>query len=279
MSFEVALKPVESLLIRTDLVALGTFRCDASHPLYANSGPCSHHTFVFPRTTTHIRHEDGTSFVGSPNSVSLYNQHQRYTRRRIDDRDASDWVVLSDDVLFEMIAEFDPRVAERPSRPFLHAFTRIDARTYLDQRRLFTAIARGMIDRLSIEEQALRLFSRVLASAYAPKAPRSADRGRVDAVKALIAAAPERTVSLRQLSRAVELSPYHLCRLFRRTEGMSLTEYRHSLRLRLALDRLSERPADLSALAFELGYSSHSHFTSVFRRYFGVTPSAARACL
>jgi AraC-like DNA-binding protein len=34
--------------------------------------------------------------------------------------------------------------------------------------------------------------------------------------------------------------------------------------------------SDLTALAFDLGFSSHSHFSAAFRRAFGCTPSAFR---
>jgi AraC-like DNA-binding protein len=33
---------------------------------------------------------------------------------------------------------------------------------------------------------------------------------------------------------------------------------------------------DLTALALDLGFSSHSHFTAAFRRAFGQSPSTAR---
>jgi len=59
--------------------------------------------------------------------------------------------------------------------------------------------------------------------------------------------------------------------------GQSITAYRHSLRMRLALDRLRDRGTDLTDLAYDLGYSSHSHFSAVFRRMFGTTPSRFRA--
>jgi AraC-like DNA-binding protein len=73
------------------------------------------------------------------------------------------------------------------------------------------------------------------------------------------------------------LPPFRLCRLFRLRAGMTITRYRHSLRLHLALDRLRHRRLDLTALALDLGFSSHSHFTFVFRRHFGITPSQFRA--
>jgi AraC-like DNA-binding protein len=49
------------------------------------------------------------------------------------------------------------------------------------------------------------------------------------------------------------------------------------MRLRLSLERLRDPRANLSAIAYDLGYSSHSHFTMAFRRAFGTTPSEFRA--
>jgi AraC-like DNA-binding protein len=48
------------------------------------------------------------------------------------------------------------------------------------------------------------------------------------------------------------------------------------LRLRASLERLAAGAVDLTALALELGFSSHSHFTDSFRKEFGCTPSAIR---
>jgi hypothetical protein len=44
----------------------------------------------------------------------------------------------------------------------------------------------------------------------------------------------------------------------------------------LALERLMDGEPNLSALACDLGFTSHSHLTSVFRRTFGTTPSGFR---
>jgi AraC-like DNA-binding protein len=48
------------------------------------------------------------------------------------------------------------------------------------------------------------------------------------------------------------------------------------LRLRASLERVAEQRADLTSIALDLGFSSHSHFTDVFRREFGKTPSEFR---
>lgn len=273
----IELKPVETLVFHSNIVALGKFRCPSDHPIFNNSGPCSNHVFGFPRTSTIIRHAEGATFVGGPNSVSIYNQNQHYSRLKIDSVDATDWVVVSDDVLMDAIGAFDPAVVERPARPFVHTNAPVDAETYLEQRRLFEDTERGDIDSLAVEETALRILKRVLSSAYGNAAPSRVQIHRAEAVKSIIAAAPEKNISLRALARAVESSPFHLCHGFRRSAGMSITAYRHSIRLRRSLDRLRDRNADLTAVALDQGYSSHSHFTLAFRRHFGITPSQYRA--
>src|SRR5436190_10411395 len=141
---QVNLKPVETLVFRCDIVAIGKFRCPSTHPLYRDSGPCSHHTFVFPRTATTIRHERGEWFVGSPNTASFYNQHQRYTRSQVSNIDASDWFVIADDVLLDILRP------PRQDRPFAHTHVPVDASLYLAQRRLFENVA--CLEPFEIEE-------------------------------------------------------------------------------------------------------------------------------
>lgn len=88
--------------------------------------------------------------------------------------------------------------------------------------------------------------------------------------------APRMTVTA--LSRHLGYSPWHFCRLFRRISGRTMTTYRERVRLARALRRLREAPdTDLTYLALELGYCSHSHFTSTFRRTLGYTPSSFAA--
>jgi AraC family transcriptional regulator len=255
------LKPVESLLFCSEVVAVGTFRCPSSHPLFPDSGPCSHHTFVFPRTATVIRHSGGKPFIATPNCATLYNQHQEYTRAKISDIDASDWYSVADDVLF---------AATGRDRPFQETHVPIDARTYMEQRRL----QESLHDPLEVEERVLALLGRVIRAKPSNKTT-PIMRDKVEAIKQTIASSPDSHVSLRSLSAMVDSSPFHLCRSFRDVTGMSITSYRHALRLRLALDLL--RDGDLTDIALRLGYVSHSHFTSAFRRQFGMTPSQFRA--
>jgi len=64
--------------------------------------------------------------------------------------------------------------------------------------------------------------------------------------------------------------------LFRQRTGVSIHRYLTRLRLRASLERLADGASDLTTLALDLGFSSHSHFSGAFRAEFGQTPSEVR---
>lgn len=104
----------------------------------------------------------------------------------------------------------------------------------------------------------------------------AADRPCVRRAKALLHDCPEGRLSLSEIASHLEVSPVHLTQSFKRSEGMPLYKYQTLLRLGRALDRLPDRE-DITDLAFELGFSSHSHFTAAFRTGLGMTPSDYRS--
>lgn len=63
-------------------------------------------------------------------------------------------------------------------------------------------------------------------------------------------------------------SPVYLTQVFRQVEGMPLYRFHLRLRLARALDQITQYD-DLSALAPDLGLSSHSHFAAAFRQAYG----------
>src|SRR5262245_32007399 len=215
---ELRTKAVECVVFRSDIVAFGQFRCPAGHPLFRDSGPCTHHTFVFPRTSTVIRHAGASAFVATPNCATLYNEGQEYTREAISGADVSDWFVVAADIVVAALGD--------DRRPFRRAHVPVDAATFLEQRAIFEWA--GGLDAEEIDERVLRLFGRVCRSPLAV-----GRREAVEAVKARIAARPEANQSLRALAKAAGCSPFHLCRAFRRETGQSINEYKHSLRLRI----------------------------------------------
>jgi AraC family transcriptional regulator len=84
-----------------------------------------------------------------------------------------------------------------------------------------------------------------------------------------------RRLLLADIAAAVNASPAYLTDLFSRVEGVSLHQYVTQRRLGRALVELPHT-ADLTTLALDLGFSSHSHFSFVFRRAYGCSPSDFR---
>ena len=73
-------------------------------------------------------------------------------------------------------------------------------------------------------------------------------------------------------------SPAYLTHLFRQVEGIPLHRYLTQLRLARALAELPHAD-DLTTLALDVGFSSHSHFSASFQRAFRITPSEFRRTL
>ncbi len=153
---------------------------------------------------------------------------------------------------------------------------------HLASRVLGSTLRRDASDELGAEELAFRLLGWVrvdlgLAGSYRPRGPHQ--RERVERVRALLAAVPDRRWRLDELARAVSCSPFHLARQFRAVAGTSIWTHLLRLRLALALSRLAEGESDLAGLAAHLGFASQSHFGARFRSVFGCAPGALRDSL
>jgi len=85
-------------------------------------------------------------------------------------------------------------------------------------------------------------------------------------------------VLLNEIAREVGVTPTYLTQQFTRREGVPLYQYFLRLRLTRALAELPHCD-DIIQLAFELGFSSHSHFTKIFRETLGLTPSEYRSTI
>ena len=81
---------------------------------------------------------------------------------------------------------------------------------------------------------------------------------------------------MEDIGAAVGSSRFHLARTFRRVTGSSMHQYLISLRLRAALGLLEAGHRGISEVALAVGFSSHSHFSHVFRSVFGATPGEFR---
>ena len=98
----------------------------------------------------------------------------------------------------------------------------------------------------------------------------------INRAKEIIIANTEEPLSLREIAAQLGTSPIYLTQAFARIEGIPLYRYQLNLRLAKAMVKLPGTES-ITALALDLGFSSHSHFTSAFRAFTKQSPSTFRA--
>lgn len=177
----------------------------------------------------------------------------------------------------EGLARLAPEAMQQEgfARETLFARAVLDPQAILARSLLWRGLGRGEADPLFVEESGVGLLRSALgAVGLSQRVERRSPH--VERVKEAISAAPERKWTLDELARLAGVSPYHLSHLFNREVGTSV--YRYALRSRLAraLEAVLDSSLDLTSIALDAGFASHSHFTARFRAFFGLTPEALR---
>jgi AraC-like DNA-binding protein len=260
-----------SVLLETPLLKLGEFRCPPGDRAWEETnliGDRPH--VVFGRVPVVIEQEGDVPVLAAPTHVMLYNADQAY-RRELRNAAGDDcvFVELSDHALAQLS---DEHVGLFDGERLLASHAPAARETYFLQHLAVRHLRGPEPDSVLAEEAAVA----ATVAALRPVGPRgtAAHRELAEAAKDELSA--DARLSLHELARRLHSSAFHLARVFRAETGFTVHGFRQSLRLRWALERLAEHRNDLTALAFELGFSSHSHFTERFRNEFGVAPSQVR---
>ncbi|SDT23113.1 AraC family transcriptional regulator [Bradyrhizobium canariense] len=86
-------------------------------------------------------------------------------------------------------------------------------------------------------------------------------------------ARPDDASTAEQWARQLRLTPKTVHRLFSRETGLTFGQWRQQARLLFALERLA-RGDRIIDVALDSGYASQSAFTAMFRKHFGMPPTA-----
>ena len=80
-------------------------------------------------------------------------------------------------------------------------------------------------------------------------------------------------LKVEMLAMEVGLSRVQLHRKMKEITGISTGEFIRNIRLKKAADLLSEKKVNVSQVAYMVGFSSHTHFSTVFKKFYGVSPT------
>ena len=269
-------------------MSVSDVRCRESRSACGAEECVDEHSLVFTRCGVFVRHlgprAHGRQLVGEPMQALLFNAGEPFrVSHPADGGDECTSIAFSPQAVLDVVGAFDERAEARPAA-FDLSHVPLTSPMILRYHALRRTLREGN-DPLVGEEETLQLFGAVVAHGHAARgqATRASrlqtQRDRealIERTKEALAARPGDDWSLRRLAQIVSGSPFHLTRLFREHVGVPVHQYLLRRRLAIALERVQQGERDLSTLALALGFSSHSHFATAFRRVYGFPPSVYR---
>jgi AraC family transcriptional regulator len=262
---------VQSLL-KSSTVAIWDTCCKGSCRQHSAEEFTTNTEIIFPYRGVYVRHLGLDQAVAEANQVLFFNAMEGYkVSHPVPGGDASLTLAIDESQLHELA----PPALLKPGSAlaFRSQRLRIDARTQALVALLRHSLRQRIAEPMEAETLAFTLVQRSLGPRTTRTAGSTYGRQRlVDRVKLVLASDLARRWTLAEISARVQGSPVYLTQVFQQVEGMPLYRYQLRLRLARALDLLGQYD-DLTSLALELGFSSHSHFTAAFRQHYGRTPS------
>jgi len=259
-------------LLSTDTATIRDVVC-RGECRHQSAEECAHAThLVFPYRGVYLRHLGRDDAVAEANQVLFFNNGEGYrVSHPLAGGDACLDLVISEPWLRELAPK--EQVCTRDVLAFRRQRLRIDSRAQALVALLRHGLRRKVADRLEAETLALTLVRRAMGERTSHAAGASVGRQKLaDRAKLVLSSDLARRWTLAEIAAEVRVSPVYLTQVFQQVEAMPLYRYQLRLRLARALDLLGEYD-DLTALAIDLGFSSHSHFSAAFRQTYGRAPA------
>ena len=86
----------------------------------------------------------------------------------------------------------------------------------------------------------------------------------------------DRDLSLEEVSRYVDISPYYFSKLFKNETGQTFVEYLTELRIEKAKQLLATASYSIKEICLGVGYSDPNYFSRIFKKVTGQTPTEYR---
>jgi AraC family transcriptional regulator len=233
---------------------------------------------VMPLRGAFVKHIlSGEKFLAEPSQVLFFAAGRAYR--------VSHEVVMHDDSL---VLQFSPDILQQVlvDTTAKENFYAIETNSLLSPRSiaartlLLWRLKHQLAEPIEVEETSLSLISSAFITARGRKNRSEPTRPRrsiqVEAARVALLQDPEQKWTLSELSNKVHCSPYHLTRIFKKEIGIPLHQYQLRMRISKSLNALLDTKDDLTNIALDSGFYSHSHFTSAFHQLVGSSPSEFR---
>jgi AraC-like DNA-binding protein/ligand-binding sensor protein len=127
----------------------------------------------------------------------------------------------------------------------------------------------------------LSTFARYLADQIARMVfpPAREEPGPVLGAKRFVESHLEEPLVVNRAMEHVRVNRYYFCKLFKKTTGMTLTEYVTRVRVEKAKALLVDTSLRVTDVVYAAGFGSIPRFNSVFKRHVGMAPTQYRATL
>jgi AraC-like DNA-binding protein/ligand-binding sensor protein len=83
-------------------------------------------------------------------------------------------------------------------------------------------------------------------------------------------------VDLDEIARAMHVSTFYFCKMFKKATGLTFTDYLGRVRVEKAKNLLLNPHLRVSEIAYTVGFQSLTHFNRIFRKITGEAPTAFR---
>jgi len=95
----------------------------------------------------------------------------------------------------------------------------------------------------------------------------------IDKAKDYISARYNKDISLDDVSREVDISPYYFSKIFKEETGENFIEYVTNIRISKAKELLQSSDLSIKEICGEVGYADPNYFSRTFKKNVGVTPT------
>ncbi len=270
---------IRTVLYKSNVLTIRQVEC---RPADQNCGEVEHSdadVVVLPLRGAFVKHiVSGKKLLAEPSQAVFFAAGRPYR--------VSHEVASSDDSL---ALEFSPNIlhevlANTTATDNLHSIeanSLLSTHTIAARTLLYWRLKHQHAEPLEVEETSLGLVSSAFVAARrnTKRSYRSTQSRRslkVESARVELLKNPEQKWTLSELSKKVDCSPYHLTRMFREELGIPLHQYQLRMRIAKSLNALLETKDDVTSIALDSGFFSHSHFTSVFRQTVGISPTEFR---